>query len=62
MVINILVLSYGFEAINYDQSHVDAYRKNLVYQLSVNLVKIKLLYLKLKMKKVIMIQQWRCVK
>ena len=56
MLINILLLSHGFEATNYDQSHVVAHRNILVYQLSVNLAKRNLLYLKMKMKKVIIIQ------
>ena len=46
MLINILLLSHGFKATNYDQSNVDTYRKILVYKLSVNLVEKKTTSLK----------------
>ena len=39
MLINILLLSFGFKATNYDHNHVVAYRTILCYQLSQNRVK-----------------------
>ena len=46
MLISILLLSFGFEATNYDQSHVDSYRTILCYQLHLNRAKEKMNTLK----------------
>ena len=40
MVMNCWLLSFGFEATNYDQVHVDAFRRHFCYQLHLNRPKV----------------------